>query len=98
MKRAGPEAAKLATCGNDTVAFVPSGLRPVGEAPFAICDPAALPTVGVGHPASQTTRPSSAFSGTSTFGFAPSFQSRVVGVGHPAPVASVPDVRCADAR
>lgn len=39
---------------------------------------------GVGQPASQDTRPKSAFSGTFTSGFDPSFQSRVVGVGQPA--------------
>ena len=53
VKRAGPVVpdARLATCGRETVAFVPSGRRPVALAPFAICDPVALPTVGVGHPA-----------------------------------------------
>jgi hypothetical protein len=51
---------------------------------------------GVGQPASHTTRPSSAFSGTLTFGLPPSFQSRVVGVGHP--VQSLSDVRRTDAR
>src|SRR6185436_2394456 len=33
-----------------TVAFVPSGRRPVNVAPFAICEPSALAAVGVGHP------------------------------------------------
>jgi hypothetical protein len=51
---------------------------------------------GVSQPASHTTRPRSALSGTSTSGLPPSFQSRVVGVGHePQPL---PDVRRADAR
>lgn len=54
------------------------------------------PMRGVGHPASHTTRPSSAFNGTSACALAPSFQSRVVGVGHP--VEPVSDVRRADAR
>ena len=52
--------------------------------------------LGVGHPASHTTRPSKPFGGTLTFGLPPSFQSRVVGVGHP--VESVADVRGTDAR
>jgi hypothetical protein len=34
-----------------TVALLPSGLRPVGLASFAICEPSAFPLVGVGQPA-----------------------------------------------
>lgn len=33
-----------------TVALLPSGLLPMALASFAICDPVAFPTVGVGHP------------------------------------------------
>lgn len=44
--------AKVATCGNETVALLPSGRFPVGLASFAICDPLAFPTVGLGQPVS----------------------------------------------
>ena len=44
-------AAARATEFRETVAFDPSGLRPVTDASFPICDPVALPTVGDGHTA-----------------------------------------------
>ena len=47
-------ALRLATCGRLTVAFDPSSLRPVALASFAICEPIALPTVGLGQAASGT--------------------------------------------
>lgn len=51
--------AKVLTCGRLTVAFDPSGLRPVALASFAICEPVALPTVGVGQPAITAAAPKS---------------------------------------
>jgi hypothetical protein len=42
--------ASSATAFSETVAFDPSGRRPVALAPRAACDPIELPTVGVGHP------------------------------------------------
>jgi hypothetical protein len=51
--------------------------------------------VGVGQPASQATRPSSAFNGTFAHSL-PSLWSRVVGVGQPE--SSIADSRRADAR
>src|SRR5690606_29746195 len=44
--------ANCATWFKLTVALLPSGRRPVELAFFAICDPSALPFVGVGHGAS----------------------------------------------
>ena len=94
VKRAGPVVpdARLATCGRETVAFVPSGRLPVALAPFAICDPVALPTVGVGHPASCACRGSwSILDRALPSGFTPSvaipaesFQSRALAVAHTA--------------
>ena len=88
VKRAGPVVldARLATCGRETVAFVPFGRRSVALAPFAICDPVALPTVGVGHPASRaavlSATPPSLPGGI--FAPVPSF---ALAVGHPASCA-----------
>jgi hypothetical protein len=47
--------ARVATAFKLTVALLPSGLRPVALAPFAICEPVAFPTVGVGHEARVAT-------------------------------------------
>lgn len=44
----------FATAFRLTVALVPSGRLPVGLQSLAACDPVALPTVGVGQPASIT--------------------------------------------
>lgn len=72
------------------VIFDPSGIFPVivtpGRNPFP---PEPSDAAGLGHPASHTTRPSKAFSGTFTSGFPPSFQSLVVVVGQPANCAEV---------
>ena len=96
----------VATCGRLTVAFVPSGLLPVALASFAICDPLALPTVGVGHPASPATRgnwssrvrcvPSGLVAVTAMPGV--SFQSRLDAVGQPDKVETLADMRAAEAR
>ncbi|OJH45159.1 hypothetical protein IE00_05690 [Paracoccus sp. SM22M-07] len=63
-------------------------------------DRTASVAVTVGQPASHTTRPSRPFSSTFTFGFPPSFQSRVVGVGQvdSPEECALSDVRRADAR
>ena len=61
VKRAGPFA-RDAIPLRLTVAFVPFFRRPVGDG--IDCDPSAFPAVGVGHPASQATLPSSALIGT----------------------------------
>ena len=90
--------AKLATCGKLTVALLPSGRLPVALASFAICDPLALPTVGLGQPDRRAVS-------LSDMPFVPLRQppssvvplwSRVVGVGHE--VNSLADMRAAEAR
>ena len=91
--------ASCAIAGSATVALLPSGRRPVGEASFAIWLPSELPTVGVGHPAScaivETVAPR----------FCPSQElpnfaiwsrfvctfSLALGVGHPASAAICPN-------
>jgi hypothetical protein len=89
----------LATCGKATVTFRPSGVRPSAVVPGGgFCPPVAFPTVGVGHPASHATLPSSAFAGTSAPLDVPSLWSRVVGVGHGAIIEALSDVRSAEAR
>jgi hypothetical protein len=84
---------------SDTVALDPSGRLPVELASFAICDPWALPTVGVGQPAMLATSPR--YIGT-VFWFALRFlnaahfasvsslrtRSTAVGVGQPAIAAA----------
>ncbi len=84
-------AAEMASCGEPFLAI--SAITPDSVlTPLSESD-----ALTVGQPASHTTRPSRPLSGTSTSGFPPSFQSRVVGVTHGAqvggaPVEPLPDV------
>ena len=91
VSRAGPSAVSRAIGLSATVALLPSGRLPVGEAPVAWREPSPSPRVGVGHPASTACLGSmSVRERVEPSGFVPvvaipglSFQSRALGVVQP---------------
>ena len=92
--------ASIAIAGSATVAFDPSSRLPVGLASFAICEPSALPLVGVGQPAKSADRAKQAqpcFVPWIAFCVSERpVASCACGVGQP--VSSMSNVRRADAR
>jgi hypothetical protein len=87
-----------ATAFRLTVALLPSGRRPVVDASLAICDPVALPTVGVGQPLRATVLRLESLLPASLFPFCAGVPA--IGVGQPnrSKEGSLSDVRRPDAR